>query len=574
MISIASVLPPPRQGVLAPRDEDVGTHFRPPSQQLVTRQKYIPPYGRRSGWVPRADDDFADGGAFPEIHVAQYPLGMGRKDVGIAPKTVPVTVDADGRVNYDAIVNPHQKANVQSRHTDLAIKKFEDDDLRRPDAESEAETTERTRKALEAAGSGRIAAAQPHAAVHKATNEPTYVRYTPAQGGGAFNSGAKTRIIRMSEMPTDPMEPPKFRHKKVPRGPPSPPVPVMHSPPRKVTIKDQQDWKIPPCISNWKNSKGYVIPLDKRLAADGRGLQEQHINDNFAKLSESLYIAERNAREEVSKRAEIDKRLKLKEKEKKEELLRKLAQEARMQRNVDHVEADAEDEESLRQRAERDKLRAERTRERERDLRMERNKSAATRNADRDIGERIALGQTVPTASSETMYDQRLFNQSQGLDSGFGEGDSYNVYTKPLFGGSAANVVYKPKKLDESETYGSEADLKKLHDTSKFRPDKGFAGTERSGDDRTDGRKAPVEFERDEIAADPFGLDEFLQSAKGSSGKALDKIGSGGQMHAASSSSYADTASASGSKRSRIDFDDNSGRSSSSSSKRHHRDRD
>ena len=35
-----------------------------------------------------------------------------------------------------------------------------------------------------------------------------------------------------------------------------------------------QDWKIPPCISNWKNQKGYTIPLDKRLAADGRGLQQ------------------------------------------------------------------------------------------------------------------------------------------------------------------------------------------------------------------------------------------------------------------------------------------------------------
>lgn len=42
---------------------------------------------------------------------------------------------------------------------------------------------------------------------------------------------------------------------QVPRGPGSPPVPVMHSPPRPLTVKDQQDWKIPPCISNWKNSK-------------------------------------------------------------------------------------------------------------------------------------------------------------------------------------------------------------------------------------------------------------------------------------------------------------------------------
>ena len=78
----------------------------------------------------------------------------------------------------------------------------------------------------------------------------------------------------MVEMPTDPLEPPKFKHKKVPAGPPSPPVPVMHSPPRKVTVKDQQAWKIPPCISNWKNAKGYTIPLDKRLAADGRSLTQ------------------------------------------------------------------------------------------------------------------------------------------------------------------------------------------------------------------------------------------------------------------------------------------------------------
>ena len=111
-----------------------------------------------------------------------------------------------------------------------------------------------------------------------------------------YNSGAAQRIIKMQEMPVDPMQPPKFRHKKVPRGPGSPPVPVMHSPPRPVTVKEQQDWKIPPCISNWKNAKGYTIPLDKRLAADGRGLQEVAINDNFAKFTESLYIAEQQAR--------------------------------------------------------------------------------------------------------------------------------------------------------------------------------------------------------------------------------------------------------------------------------------
>ena len=76
----------------------------------------------------------------------------------------------------------------------------------------------------------------------------------------------------MVEAQIDPMEPPKHKHKKVPRGSGSPPVPVLHSPPRKLTVQDQQAWKIPPCVSNWKNARGYTIPLDKRLAADGNCL--------------------------------------------------------------------------------------------------------------------------------------------------------------------------------------------------------------------------------------------------------------------------------------------------------------
>jgi SNW domain-containing protein 1 len=63
----------------------------------------------------------------------------------------------------------------------------------------------------------------------------------------------------MVELQSDPMEPPKFKiNQKIPRGPPSPPAPVMHSPTRKVTVKEQKEWKIPPCISNWKNAKANI----------------------------------------------------------------------------------------------------------------------------------------------------------------------------------------------------------------------------------------------------------------------------------------------------------------------------
>ena len=42
-------------------------------------------------------------------------------------------------------------------------------------------------------------------------------------------------------------------------------------------------------------------------------------------------------------------------------------------------------------------------------------KAKITRDPERDITEKIALGVAQPT-SKETMYDQRLFNQSAGLD--------------------------------------------------------------------------------------------------------------------------------------------------------------
>ena len=45
-------------------------------QAVATVRSEPPPYGARSGFVPRTVNDFGDGGAFPEIHVAQFPLGI------------------------------------------------------------------------------------------------------------------------------------------------------------------------------------------------------------------------------------------------------------------------------------------------------------------------------------------------------------------------------------------------------------------------------------------------------------------------------------------------------------------
>lgn len=69
------------------------------------------------------------------------------------------------------------------------------------------------------------------------------------------------------------------------------------------------------------------------MAADGRGLQDPHINDKFAKLAESLYIADRKAREAVETRATLEKKLAQRDKEKKEQMLSHLAEEARKKRS-------------------------------------------------------------------------------------------------------------------------------------------------------------------------------------------------------------------------------------------------
>ncbi|CAH2208202.1 jg566, partial [Pararge aegeria aegeria] len=124
----------------------------------------------------------------------------------------------------------------------------------------------------------------------------------------------------------------------------------------------------------------YTIPLDKRLAADGRGLQQVHINENFSKLAEALYIADRKAREAVEARAQLERRLAQREKEKKEEHLRMLAQRARDHRaGIRNPEEEAVVEEGAPlvpegelSAAEREKLRSERHRERQRDRNLAR----------------------------------------------------------------------------------------------------------------------------------------------------------------------------------------------------------
>ncbi|KAL3659173.1 hypothetical protein V7S43_015753 [Phytophthora oleae] len=495
---------------------------------------HIPRYPLRvkQQFVPRRNEDFGDGGAYPELHIAQFPLGMGKKGGnGSSAKhsggTLALQVRGeDGKVAYDAIVTQQHrdKSKVYTKFSDIVEKDGDAAALALPSRDEEVETASRTRDALQALVQGKVASSLPTNVCRQKSVKETakYIRYTPNDQG---TSGAsKQRIIRMVEVAKDPMEPPKFQHTKAVRGPPSPPVPVLHSPPRKLTVADQQSWKIPPCISNWKNSKGFTIALDKRLAADGRGLQQVTVNDNFASLSEALAIAERKAREEVNMRAQVQKKLAMKQKEQKENELRELASKARMERAG--IRADSGDEEEDRSRRrrsssagsdrrysdddgdsdaegrrERDQIRRERKKEREREMRMEKlgKKGKLARDQDRDISEKIALGQLQgggKAGGSDGIFDSRLFNQSQGISSGFGQEDEYNVYSKPMVDRGKASV-YRPKGDDGAFDADKEYDELKGGHQKRFKADKQFRGTEAVA--RGGGRDGPVQFSFDNV---------------------------------------------------------------------------
>ena len=361
-------------------------------------------------------------------------------------------------------------------------------EIQRPNQEEIENSTKNTLKELEMLTKKKISSALPVRCGEKQT--PTrYIRYTPS-----IASESQQKIIRMYEIQCDPLAPAKFKiNKKVPRRPPSPPAPVMHSPSKKLTVKDQQEWRIPPCVSNWKNAKGYIIPLDKRLAADGQHLKSVHINENFARLSEALYISDRKVRDEVEMRSRLERKMAMKERTKKEENLKLIAKKARDENSGIKSSDEAE--------KERQELRRQLQRDRKRRVLVEgKNKKAAHK---RDISEQIALGLPHKTA----LFDQRLFDQSRGIDSGFGNEETYNVYDKS-WRDASTSTIYHPRNI-ESE------DLQGLLKTKRFVPDCSFSGAENS-----EPRNGPLEFES-ATDEDLFGVFDLFSEARKSSKRKL-----------------------------------------------------
>ncbi|KAL6454203.1 PRP45 Pre-mRNA-processing protein 45 [Candida maltosa Xu316] len=154
------------------------------------------------------------------------------------------------------------------------------------------------------------------------TTEPSqkdtnYINYENQVGGEA-------QVIQIRTLEEDPMLPPKHklrknRHERVEEDV----TIVKDTNTKKLSKADSDYWNIPAAVSNWKNSQGFTIGLEKRMIGREHGGSEMNIQ-KFGDLSSALNDADRAAREELKKRNELKLEQERKEKRLREERLKQM----------------------------------------------------------------------------------------------------------------------------------------------------------------------------------------------------------------------------------------------------------
>lgn len=173
----------------------------------------------------------------------------------------------------------------------------------------------------------------------------TYVNYSTDRiiddaDNDSLDRESRQKVLQIRDVQVDPLQPPKFKlRKNRPRAPSPPPLQLKSGSnvsTGKVTKEEQEKWKIPAVVSNWKNNKGYTIPLEKRTLAASGGSKNAPMEVNvekFGELSQALEDADRKAREEIKLRNEYLRDIAVKEQRDKENRLKELASKARIERN-------------------------------------------------------------------------------------------------------------------------------------------------------------------------------------------------------------------------------------------------
>ena len=235
-----------------------------------------------------------------------------------------------------------------------------------------------------------------------------------------LHSDDKSYIIRIAEKRSDPFDPSRFRTRKSISLQEDDPETIMTAPSKKLTPEEEKYWNIPPCVSNWRNPAGNVIPLDKRVAADGRRNQRPELSDKFAPFTRALEQTMSSINEAAHQRAIQQRQLLIKqqqeEEERQKEEIRKLRNE-KMKLGMKKTHEEIAHENLLREHIE----------ERKRMKKKQRDISASV------LQGRVLSSSSLPAASNEEIFDSNVFGRNRGIDQGYNDDDTYNVYDQPLF---------------------------------------------------------------------------------------------------------------------------------------------
>ena len=328
--------------------------------------------------------------------------------------------------------------------------------LKKPSEESTLQNIYNTKKALEKLSSHRIKTYQSFKTNNLTSdsnkNNQLSYKYINYQFDSP-TSNPKSHLIKLVALPVDPLSNLKYRHHKIPLSNTNEKnfVPVLQEPSAPLSLEEQKKWKIPPCVNMSNNPKGLVIPLDIRLANDGRNLREYKANKNFAKFADILTLTEKNVRKEIEERNKIAQSIQIAAAMKKEQELKEAAKQARMERksfqnnysNTSNMIYSLDTSDILSNKNKEDnylinnKRKRSLNSEQEKEImeRKERNELREIRKKEIEYERRVELIKK---------YDSRLYELEGGIENPFDYNEDCEVYDKPLFNGkNKLSNIYK-----------------------------------------------------------------------------------------------------------------------------------
>ena len=349
------------------------------------------------------------------------------------------------------------------------------DFLKKPSEEATLQNIYNTKKALEKLSNHRIKTYQSFKTnnlnVDSNKNNQLCYKYINYQfdSNNNNNSNKNSHLIKLVALPVDPLSNLKYKHHK---------IPLSNTNEKNLSLEEQKKWKIPPCVNMSNNPKGLVIPLDIRLANDGRNLREYKANKNFAKFADILALTEKNVRKEIEDRNKIAQSIQIAAAMKKEQELKEAAKQARMERNslnnytnsnksynnnsnmiysldtsdilsnkkeeknfLKNKRERSINEEEIKEIKERNELREIRKKEIEYERRIEIMKKYEKEG--RDVNDKVLLGQN-NIINNNNVIDSRLYEVEGGIENPFDYEEDCEVYDKPLFNGkNKISNIYK-----------------------------------------------------------------------------------------------------------------------------------